>query len=101
MSQQQTVRKTYTEGEIYIAISDIRSKQIQSERRAAKLMHTRLKFGVLNEHAEIGYDGAGGYQGVGHCAFGVASEVGPIRRGIPYAGLKKRSRKRSFEKVEE
>jgi hypothetical protein len=61
MSQQQTVRKTYTEGEIYIAISDIRSKQIQSERRAAELMHTRLNFGVLNEHAEIGYDGAGGY----------------------------------------
>jgi hypothetical protein len=66
-----------------------------------ELMHTRLKFGVLNDHAEIGYDGADGYQGVGHCAFGVASEVGPIRRGIPYAGLKRRSGKRSFEKLDE
>ena len=37
MSQQQKVRKTYTEGDIYIAISDIRSKQIQSERRAAEV----------------------------------------------------------------
>jgi hypothetical protein len=37
MSQQQNVRKTYTEGDIYIAISDIRSKQIQSERRAAEV----------------------------------------------------------------
>jgi hypothetical protein len=66
-----------------------------------ELMHTRLKFGVLNDHTEIGYDGADGYQGVGHCAFGVASEVGPIKRGIPYAGLKRRSGKRSFEKLDE
>jgi hypothetical protein len=28
MSQQQNVRKTYTEGNEYIAISDIKSKQI-------------------------------------------------------------------------
>jgi hypothetical protein len=31
------VRKTYTEGDIYIAISDLRLKQIQSERRAAEI----------------------------------------------------------------
>jgi hypothetical protein len=37
MSQQQNVRKTYTEGDIYIAISDIGSKQIRSERRAAEV----------------------------------------------------------------
>jgi hypothetical protein len=37
MSQQQNVCKTYTEGGIYIAISDIKSKQIQSERRAAEV----------------------------------------------------------------
>jgi hypothetical protein len=55
-----------------------------------ELMHTRLQFGVLNEHQEVEYQGGDGYQGVGHCAFGVASEVGPIRRGVPYAGLKKR-----------
>ena len=35
MSQQRNVQKTYTEGEIHIAISDIASKQIQSVRRAA------------------------------------------------------------------
>ena len=37
MSQQQNARKTYTEGDIYIAISDINSKQIRSERRAAEV----------------------------------------------------------------
>jgi hypothetical protein len=37
MSQQQNVRKTYTEGHIYIAISDIKSEQIQSERHAAEV----------------------------------------------------------------
>ncbi|CAO2653108.1 Nn.00g025190.m01.CDS01 [Neocucurbitaria sp. VM-36] len=52
-----------------------------------ELMHTRLKFGVLAEGSEVEYMGGDGYQGVGHCAFGVASEVGPIRRGVPYAGL--------------
>jgi hypothetical protein len=35
MSQQRNVQKTYTEGDIHIAISDIASKQIQSVRRAA------------------------------------------------------------------
>jgi hypothetical protein len=37
MSQQQNVCKTYTEGGIYIAISDIKPKQIQSERCAAEV----------------------------------------------------------------
>jgi hypothetical protein len=37
MSQQQNVRKTYTKGDIYIAISDLRLKQIQSKRRATKI----------------------------------------------------------------
>ncbi|KAF1842882.1 uncharacterized protein K460DRAFT_378163 [Cucurbitaria berberidis CBS 394.84] len=52
-----------------------------------ELMHTRLKFGVLADGSEAEYMGGDGYQGVGHCAFGVASEVGPIIRGVPYAGL--------------
>jgi 23S rRNA pseudoU1915 N3-methylase RlmH len=37
MAQQQNVHKTYTEGHIYIAISDIKSKQIRSERLAAEV----------------------------------------------------------------
>jgi hypothetical protein len=56
-----------------------------------ELMETKLQFGVLNEHAEmmelVGPDGP---IGVGHCAFGVPSEVSPIRRGVPYAGLRRR-----------
>jgi hypothetical protein len=56
-----------------------------------ELMHTRLKFGVLNESGhEHEYMGLDGLQGVGHCAFGVPSEVTPIQRGIPYAGLDRR-----------
>jgi hypothetical protein len=35
MSQQRNVQNTYTEGDIFIAISSIISEQIQSERRAA------------------------------------------------------------------
>ncbi len=35
MPQQRNVQKTYTEGDVFIAISDITSKQIRSERRAA------------------------------------------------------------------
>jgi hypothetical protein len=62
-----------------------------------ELMHTRLKFGVLNDHVGVEYMGGDSYQNVGHCAFGVASEIGPIRRGIPYAGL----RKRTIREVEE
>ncbi|KAF1938532.1 hypothetical protein EJ02DRAFT_457794 [Clathrospora elynae] len=67
-----------------------------------ELMHTRLKFGVLSDGTEGeynggdghqgmgGYQGGSNYQGVGHCAFGVASEIGRIRRGVPYAGLTQR-----------
>jgi hypothetical protein len=60
-----------------------------------ELMRTRLQFGVLagNEDGYLeddGYQGNHGSQGVGHCAFGVASEVAPIVRGAPYAGLKHR-----------
>jgi hypothetical protein len=47
-----------------------------------ELMRTRVQFGVLGER---------GKGGVGHCAFGVASEVGGIRKGMVYAGLKRRS----------
>jgi hypothetical protein len=66
-----------------------------------ELMHTRLKFGVLNEHTEIGYNGGDGYQGVGHCAFGVESEMGPIRRGMIYAGLQRRSKRQGDEKTDD
>lgn len=60
-----------------------------------ELMHTRLKFGVLNDHAEMEYiGGQQGYQSVGHCAFGVESEVGEIRKGMPYAGLRRRTKER-------
>jgi hypothetical protein len=60
-----------------------------------ELMRTRLQFGVLAESEEDyprddGYQGSGGSQGIGHCTFGVASEVAPIVRGAPYAGLKQR-----------
>ncbi|KAJ4304637.1 hypothetical protein N0V90_000163 [Kalmusia sp. IMI 367209] len=53
-----------------------------------ELMHTRLQFGVLNEHTED-YVGVEALPGIGHCAFGVPSELSPIRRGMPYAGLAK------------
>lgn len=61
-----------------------------------ELMHTRLKFGVISEGSEVEYMGGDEYQGVGHCAFGVVSEVGPIRRGVPYAGLKRRGNKQAL-----
>lgn len=54
----------------------------------AELMHTRLKFGVLNEGGhEHEYQGLEEYQGAAHCAFGVPSELTPITVGVPYAGL--------------
>jgi hypothetical protein len=57
----------------------------------AELMHTRLKFGVLNEGGhEHEYQGLEAYQGAGHCAFGVPAELTPIRVGVPYAGLQRR-----------
>ena len=52
-----------------------------------ELMHTRLKFGVLSEGSESEFMGTEGFQ---HCAFGVVSEVAPVRRGVPYAGLRRR-----------
>lgn len=65
-----------------------------------ELMHTRLQFGVLNEHTED-YVGVEALPGIGHCAFGVPSELSPIRRGQPYAGLPKRERKETTkEKVD-
>jgi hypothetical protein len=66
-----------------------------------ELMHTRLKFGVLSDHTDVEYMGGDGMQGVSHCAFGVASEIGPIRRGIPYAGLRKRNKTEEVEKVDD
>lgn len=52
-----------------------------------ELMHTRLKFGALNEGSENEFISTEGFQ---HCAFGVASEIRPIKRGLPYAGLRRR-----------
>lgn len=63
-----------------------------------ELMHTKLQFGVLNDYAEIEYMGAEGLQGVGHCAFGVPSELSEIRKGVPYAGLRRRPQGRVTEK---
>lgn len=64
-----------------------------------ELMYTRLKFGALNEHAEVEYVGGEGFQGVGHCAFGVPSEIGPLRWGVAYAGLKKRNKRHKSEQA--
>jgi hypothetical protein len=61
-----------------------------------ELMHTRLQFGVLANGSDPeymrddGYQGSGGFASIGHCAFGVASEIAPIVRGAPYAGLTRR-----------
>jgi hypothetical protein len=52
-----------------------------------ELMHTQLRFGAVGGASEG--DGLGP-QGPGHCAFGVDSEVAPIQRGVPYAGLRQR-----------
>lgn len=59
----------------------------------SELMHTQLKFGVLNEDSEVEYMGMDGTPAVGHCAFGVASELTTIRKGVPYAGLDPRRQK--------
>lgn len=55
-----------------------------------ELMHTRLRFGAVG--VENGVDGLQPL-GPGHCAFGVDSEVAPIERGVPYAGLRQRAKK--------
>lgn len=52
-----------------------------------ELMRTRLRFGVLDEGEAWE---AGDAEDVRHCAFGVAAEVGPVRRGARYAGLRRR-----------
>lgn len=66
-----------------------------------ELMYTRLKFGVLHEGGhEHEYMGLEGLQGVGHCAFGVPSELSPIHRGVPYAGLHRKKRLKEKEKVD-
>ncbi|KAF2826385.1 hypothetical protein CC86DRAFT_394370 [Ophiobolus disseminans] len=56
-----------------------------------ELMHTQLRFGAVGGGGSAG-DGLG-HQGPGHCAFGVDSEVAPIERGVPYAGLRQRTKK--------
>ena len=57
----------------------------------SELMHTKLKFGVLNENeSEVEYMGMDGHAPIGHCAFGVPSELTTIRFGVPYAGLDRR-----------
>ncbi|KAL6166341.1 hypothetical protein ACJQWK_07697 [Exserohilum turcicum] len=66
-----------------------------------ELMHTKLQFGVLAdgsdpEHTRDHYQGHG-FQNVAHCAFGVASEIGPIVRGAHYAGLRRRETRHSDE----
>lgn len=55
-----------------------------------ELMYTRLKFGVLTG-AGGEYTGDDGSHGFEHCAFGVPSEIKPIVKGVPYAGLRKRN----------
>ncbi|KAF2634717.1 hypothetical protein P280DRAFT_494139 [Massarina eburnea CBS 473.64] len=60
-----------------------------------ELMNTKLQFGVLNEYSDIEVLGINGLSEVGHCAFGVASELSPIIKGVPYAGLNRKARPRS------
>lgn len=55
------------------------------------LMRTRLKFGVLPTGFEYHGSGGGYVQDVGHCAFGVPSEIRPIVGGGSYAGLRRRT----------
>lgn len=58
-----------------------------------ELMHTRLKFGVLNDGSQdTGYAASDRSQMVEHCTFGVPSEIGPIRHGMTYAGFPDRRR---------
>ncbi|KAL1797664.1 hypothetical protein ACET3X_004270 [Alternaria dauci] len=69
-----------------------------------ELMRTRLQFGALvggeeNYLPNDTYQGSGGPQGISHCAFGVASEVVPIVRGVPYAGLNRRRSRGKVTKI--
>jgi len=63
-----------------------------------ELMRTKIQFGVLNDFSEAEYVGAEGVQAIGHCTFGVPSEISAIQRGVPYAGLTRRSERRIVEK---
>ncbi|KAF1958142.1 hypothetical protein CC80DRAFT_441948 [Byssothecium circinans] len=58
----------------------------------SELMSTQLQFGVLNEYSEVEVLGMNGLSEIGHCAFGVPSELSPIIKGAPYAGLNRRAR---------
>ncbi|KAH7077115.1 hypothetical protein FB567DRAFT_563239 [Paraphoma chrysanthemicola] len=49
------------------------------------LMKTKVQFGALREDSGL----QDGRNGVGHCAFGVEGEVGPMRRDALYAGLRR------------
>jgi hypothetical protein len=55
----------------------------------AQLMQRKLQFGALQDDTSLGdgSDGFAGCESVGHCAFGVPGEVGPIRREVLYTGL--------------
>ncbi|CAN9305328.1 unnamed protein product [Alternaria alternata] len=69
-----------------------------------ELMRTKLQFGALADGEEDylrndGYQGSGGPLVPHHCAFGVASEVVPIVRGTPYAGLNQRKSRRKVSKA--
>ncbi|KAH7397453.1 hypothetical protein BKA66DRAFT_454381 [Pyrenochaeta sp. MPI-SDFR-AT-0127] len=54
------------------------------------LMRKKLQFGSVQEDVKLQdmRNGGGGYESVGHCAFGDPTEVVPIRKGILYRGLK-------------
>ncbi|CAI6333529.1 unnamed protein product [Periconia digitata] len=56
----------------------------------SELLRTKLQFGVLNEPTDFEVVGLDGFTEVGHCSFGVPSELSPIIKGAPYAGLTRR-----------
>ncbi|PVH98286.1 hypothetical protein DM02DRAFT_596287 [Periconia macrospinosa] len=66
----------------------------------SELLSTKLKFGVLNESNDIDSLGADGISEIGHCSFGVPSELSPIIRGTPYAGLRRRSSAQKKQKMD-
>ncbi|KAF1999778.1 hypothetical protein P154DRAFT_436488 [Amniculicola lignicola CBS 123094] len=63
-----------------------------------ELMNTKLQFGVLNdENVDMEYMASEGPQ-LHHCTFGVPSEIMPIVKGEPYAGLLYRTEKKRLVK---
>lgn len=52
-------------------------------------MKRKLRFGALQEETKSGDTGKDlvDNEGYGHCAFGLPSEVDPIRKDMLYAGL--------------